>query len=325
MSMANLVDKIDKAQGGQKLSVHVIQPTQVKVSEFNFRALPYKHQDGNDPFIIVYTHSNIGKDGKQFALCPEATDGGFCPYCEAGRKIKDKMDKEEWKKIAKKFYPQKTVYIPGIARYTNSSELGFLKVSEYQNFQKEIVGILTSKQLKELFNIAPDVKYITLWDIKNGVDFVVNKNEKSASSKFETFTIKSDLKLTPAIRTTAEKEILVNFIKETPNIVAEMRKVWGCSEKITEAFISQYPKYAVQFKLVSPETETTNPTPNVDLQVDDSILPQTNNTAPADNNEDLDALINEQVESSAPSESASSTNASPELDDEYNKIMESLQ
>lgn len=320
--MANLVDKIDKAQGGQKLSVHVIQPTQVKVSEFNFRALPYKHQEGNDPFIIVYTHNNIGKDGKQFALCPESTDGSFCPYCEAGRKIKDKMDKEEWKKIAKKFYPQKTVYIPGIARYTNSSELGFLKVSEYQNFQKEIVGILTSKQLKELFKISPEVKYITLWDIKEGVDFVVNKNEKSASSKFETFTIKSDLKLTPAVRTVSEKEILVNFVKETPNIVAEMKKVWGMTEKINEAFISQYPKYAVQFKLVSSGTESANTTADVDLKVEDSVLPETN--ASIDTNEDLDALINNQVNDSAPSESTSG-NSSPELDDEYNKIMAELQ
>lgn len=235
----SLLDKINKSQGN-KLNVPVLSPTQTKVSEFAFRVLPYKHQEGLDPFIIVEMHNNIGKEKKGFALCPEKTFGRPCPYCEAGRLIKDKLSKEDWKEVAKLYYTQSTVYIPGIVRGV-SPQFSFLKVSHFNNFQKQIIGILTSKQLKELFNMPEDKEFIEIWDLKTGIDFIVKKLEKSAQSAYEQFSIEAGLKQKPAITTALEKELIINYMNNTPDLVAEIERAYGSDAKIAESFKQQFP------------------------------------------------------------------------------------
>lgn len=330
--MSSIHEQIEKSKGGKKLSVPVITPTAVKnVEEFNFRPLPYKWQPENNPFIEVHQHANIGSDKKAFGLCPEKMFGEFCPYCKLASILKDRLDKEEWKKIARKYYPSSHVYIPGIVRFSKSSEFAFLKVSHYQNFTKEILSIIQDKRLKELFKIPADSLFIKVWDLKLGLDLIVQKNEKSKSNTFETFTIKNDLKLTPAARNEEEKNIIISFLKDTPDLIKEMVSAYGASEKINQAFISQYEKYAIQFGLISSDKKSSTTEKSLPTEVSDDVstedlsdlLPKNESKS----SDDMEDVLTAQIESNDSNleKKSESGNAEIDLDDEYRSIMNELE
>lgn len=327
--MASILDQIEKAQGGAKLSFPVLSPKTAKESEFLFRALPYKHGDESNPFVEIHIHNNIGKDGKEYALCPAKTTGEDCPYCTSAKELKDKLEAEEWKKIAKKFYPSSNVYIPGIVRYAKYSEFAVLKVSAYQNFQQQIIGILTDKQLKKLFKLGDNVSYIRVFDLQKGLDFVVKKLDKSKESIYEKFEIKSELELTPAIKREEEKQLLKSYWEDTPNIVAEMAEKWGCFEKINGIFARQHPDTAVKMGLISKnDVKPKATTPSETVKEDILPMNDSNEDSPNDGNDDMDDLINQQLNSidSAPNSSAQNSAESPaeNIDDEFQALMNDL-
>jgi len=323
--MSSIQDQITRTQGGAKLTVPIVSPNIAKETEFNFRALPYKHAEGNNPFIESHVHSNLGKEQKDFAMCPEKMLGEDCPYCATAKVLKDRLDADDWKKIAKKFYPQSSVYIPGIVRYAKYSEFSFLKVSAYQNFQQQIIGILTSKQLKKLFKMSEETAFIEIWNIKQGLDFVVTLNAKSKERKYPTFTIASELELTCAHRSEEEKLIIVEYLKDTPNIVDEMIQIWGCREKINGIFVKQHPSHAVKLGLIS-EAEVSETPPeeikNSEAKEEDAMLPKS--TSPSTDAE-IDNLINaNDSEQSEDSTSDVKSDDSASADEEYNKLMADL-
>lgn len=323
--MASILDQIEKAQGGAKLTFPVLSPKTAKESEFLFRALPYKHGDDGNPFIEIHVHNNIGKDGKEYALCPDKTTGEDCPYCASAKELKDKLEAEEWKKIAKKFYPSSNVYIPGIVRYAKYSEFAVLKVSAYQNFQQQIIGILTDKQLKKLFKLGDNVNFIRVFDLKQGLDFVVKKLDKSKESIYEKFEIKSELELSPVIKREEEKEILKRYWDETPNIVSEMVEKWGCFEKINGIFARQHPDTAVKMGLIS-KNDVKPKTPAPSETVKEDILPvnDSNDDSPNDVSDDMDDLINQQIDSNDKAQNSSAGNPTENIDDEFEALMNDL-
>lgn len=318
--MASIQDQIDRAQGGSKLSFPVLSPKTAKESEFLFRALPYKHGDDNNPFIEVHIHNNIGKEGKEYAVCPSKMFGQDCPYCSTAKSLKEKLDAEEWKKMAKKFYPSSNVYIPGIVRYAKYSEFAVLKVSAYQNFSQQIIGILTDKQLKKLFKLGDDTPYIRVYDLKNGLDFVVKKHDKSKESMYEKFEIKNELELTPAIKRDEEKELIKTYWENTPNIVNEMAEKWGCLEKINGIFARQHPNHAVKLGLISQKDATKTPAPETTKE---EILPtaETNDDLP---NDDVDSLINEQISSNDKVQESANAPSDASVNDEFEALMDEL-
>lgn len=318
--MASIQDQIDRAQGGSKLSFPVLSPKTAKESEFLFRALPYKHGDDNNPFIEIHIHNNIGKEGREYAMCPSKTFGQDCPYCSTAKELKDRLEAEEWKKMAKKFYPSSNVYIPGIVRYAKYSEFAVLKVSAYQNFSQQIIGILTDKQLKKLFKLGDDTPFIRVYDLKNGLDFVVKKHDKSKESMYEKFEIKNELELTPAIKRDEEKQIVKTYWEDTPNIVAEMAEKWGCLEKINGIFSKQHPKHAVKLGLISQKDVAQTSAPE---SAKEEILPtaEQNDDLP---NDDVDSLINESIDSNDKVRESSSSPSDESVNDEFEALMTEL-
>jgi hypothetical protein len=314
--MSSVTQQIERAQGGKKLSFTVFSPKSVKESEFNFRALPYKFGEDNNPFIEVHVHNNIGLEKKEYATCPSKMIGEDCPYCKNAKELKDTLPADDWKKIAKRFYPSSNVYIPGIARFAKYSEFGFLKISAYQNFQQQVIGILTSKQLKKLFKLDESTPFIPVWNLQNGLDFIVKKLEKSKENLYERFVVESELELTPAGRKPEEIQLIKDYWANTPNVIDEMIQLWGCKEKINGIFIKQYPKYAVKLGLISQaDVKTTAETP---------ILPESNSEqTDTDLPDGLEDMMDSQLNSSDNTSSVKS-DANPELDDEYAKLMKEL-
>lgn len=316
--MSSISEQIEKAQGGKKLSFTVISPKVVKEKEFLFRALPYKHGTDNNPFIEVHVHNNIGPEKKEYALCPSKTLGEDCPYCATAKELKDSLPPDDWKKIAKKFYPSSNVYIPGIARYEKYSEFGFLKISAYQNFQQQVIGILTSKQLKKLFKFDETLQFIQVWNLKKGLDFVVKKLEKSKENMYERFSIENELELTDAVKRPEETQLIKDYWANTPNVIDEMVQLWGCKEKINGIFARQHPKYAVKLGLISKEDVKSN--------VETPILPESNSEqSGSDLPDGLDDVMDSQLDSHDKAiVSNNEADANPELDDEYAKLMKEL-
>lgn len=324
--MGGIKDKIRNTVGNNKLKSSIYKPTDIKDSEFVFRALPYKHQEDNDPFIEVYLHNNIGKDGNQFALCPEKTLGETCPYCDTARKMKDKLSGEEWKEVAKKLYPKASVYIPGIARFNKQEpQIGFLKVSQWENFKQQIVeGIMISSRLKRHFKLPDDTDFINIFDLKNGVDLVVTKLDKTASQRYAKFKIEADLQMTSAVKTKSEKELVKEYLSNTPNLINEMIEVWGCVDEINEYFLEQYPKKGSSSQQNNKSTTTSH-----SVNETESALPESEDVS----GEDLDDLMNAQFsdkESSDDQEShddADNDSDSDDMgsDDDYDSLMKDLE
>lgn len=316
---ASIHTQIERAQGGKKLSFTVISPKVVKEKEFLFRALPYKHGEDKNPFVEVHVHNNIGKEQNEYAMCPAKTLGEECPYCNNAKYLRENLEKEDWKKIAKRFYPGSNVYIPGIARYEKYSEIAFLKVSAYKNFQQQIVGILTNKQLKKLFKLNNDLDFIKVWDLKEGLDFVVKKLDKSKESKYEQFLIENELELTSAIKRDEEKQLLKDYVADTPDVLKEMVDTMGCTTKINEIFIKQYPKHAARMKMI-PESDVT--------ETSEEILPeQKEDTSSESLPDDVSDLIDTQIETNDSTQDSEDTQKpeNDDMDDEYKKLMEDLE
>jgi len=242
--MSSLISQyIERANHSNVLKVPILSPTKVAsgVTEFNFRILPYKHNENKEPIIEVIIHSGIGADKKNFALCSNMEIPDSCPYCAAAKKFRTELSKEEWSKIAKDFYGNRNVYIPGIKRGKNL-EFYFLKISGYQNFDKELISILTNRELKELFNLSEDIPYINLWDLKTGIDLIVKVNPKNEKQKNPSFTLDKALKQTPVAKTKEEAEFVKECIQNMPNLIEEMKKAYGGYTKINELFNAQFKK-----------------------------------------------------------------------------------
>lgn len=322
--MGGIKDKIRNTVGNNKLKSAIYKPTDIKDSEFTFRALPYKHQEDNDPFIEVYLHNNIGKDGNQFALCPEKTLGETCPYCDTARKMKDKLSSEDWKEVAKKMFPKASVYIPGIARFNKQEpQIGFLKVSQWENFKQQIVeGIMISTRLKRHFKLPDDTDFINIFDIKSGVDLIVQKQDKTASQKYAKFKIEADLEMSPAIKNKTEKELVKEYLADTPNLINEMIEVWGCVDEINEYFLEQYPKKASPTK-----PGKTSGTTSHAVSENESALPESDDAGVS--GEDLDDLMNAQLSDddsdidSLENEDSGSDDIGTE--DDYDSLMKDLE
>lgn len=322
--MGGIKDKIRNTVGNNKLKSAIYKPTDIKDSEFIFRALPYKHQEDNDPFIEVYLHNNIGKDGNQFALCPEKTLGETCPYCDTARKMKDKLSSEDWKEVAKKMFPKASVYIPGIARFNKQEpQIGFLKVSQWENFKQQIVeGIMISTRLKRHFKLPDDTDFINIFDIKNGVDLIVQKQDKTASQKYAKFKIEADLEMSPAVKNKTEKELVKEYLSDTPNLINEMIEVWGCTDEINEYFMEQYPK-----KTSTSKPTKSSGTPSHAVSENESALPESDDNDVS--GEDLDDLMNAQL-SDDDSDDTSMENDDSDSDDissedDYDSLMKDLE
>jgi glutaredoxin len=268
---------IERANHTNMLKVPILSPTKVATgtTEFNFRILPYKYNENKEPIIEVVIHSGIGADKKNFALCSNMETPDSCPYCAAAKKFRTELSKEEWGKISKDFYGNRSVYIPGVKR-GKTLEFYFLKISGYQNFDKELISILTDRQLKELFNLPEDIPYINLWDIKNGIDLIVKVNSKNEKQKNPSFTIDKALKQTPVAKTKEDIEFIGECIKNMPNLIEEMKKAYGDYTKVTELFNAQFKKNQTtsnseKLKTEShvPENANYNSKIEEEIQIDD--------------------------------------------------------
>ena len=161
------------------------------------------------------------------------------------------------------------------------------------------------------------VDFIQVWNLQNGLDFVVKKLDKSKENMYERFMIESELELTPAVKRPEEAQIIKDYWADTPNVIDEMVHLWGCTEKINGIFAKQHPKYAVKLGLIS-QTD-------VKESVDSPILPETNSEQTNDDLPDgLDEMMDTQLVDKDTTKSESKSETNPELDDEYKKLMAEL-
>lgn len=328
--MSSITDYINKATKTNTLNVPIISPTKVKAgtTSFNFRILPYKYNDHGDPFVEIFVHSNIGPDKKNFALCKEMENVGSCPYCQAAKKLRNELSKEEWAKISKDFYATRSIYAPGIKRGT-IPEFYFIKMSGFQNFDREIISILTDAQLKELFKLPENVEYINLWDLKMGVDLVVKLNGRSEKIKNPSFTIDKALKQTPAWTNKNEEILVKESIKNVPNLLEEMKKAWGDFSKIDDLFNKQYKKNQTTSNNNSLNTQSSTQSSNQSSNQsstsntssdNNSSVPQNENYTTDEINVD-DINIDEINNSPADNASVNNTVEDEKLDDDFDAIM----
>jgi len=264
---SSIKDKISKSGDFVQLTSPILSPTKAKETEFIFRVLPYKWQNDNDPSIEVFTHNKIGKTEKQWALCPEKMFGEFCPYCDAGKKKREQLSKEDWVLVKDKYKVQKSVYLPGFVR-KKYPEFYFLKISALQNFDKEFVGILTDKQLKKLFKLPEDLPYIDIWNLKTGIDLAVTVNPKTKEQNYITFTLKASYEQSVAGTTKEEMTLIKDSVKDMENLVESMVVAWGSSEKIIKLYNEQYGKPTTT-SLTNSSTHTPKPT-EVDETIDET-------------------------------------------------------
>ena len=302
--MSSITEHIERATRTNTLNVPIMSPTKVTsgVTSFNFRILPYKYNEHQDPFIEVKIHSKLGADKKGFALCPDMFEPDTCPYCKTAKKFRSELKKEEWDAIKADFYVQRNMYAPGIVRGA-VPQFHFLKMSGYQNFDKEVIGILTNKELKGLFNLPENVAYINLWDVKAGVDLVVNVNPKNDKQKNPSFTIDKALKQTPVATNKVEMDLVKTSLANMPNLLEEMKKAYGCKEKIIEL-------YNKQFK----QNQTTTAS-NTKAEPEQTTAVSTNESYTLD---EINSLDTDQLNAGDSIESNTVT------DDDYNALLNEL-
>jgi hypothetical protein len=304
--MKSIQDQITKAQQTNQLSSPILSPGKTDLKEFYFRVLPYIHNP-ESPFIEVYTHNNIGKNKNNFALCPKQMFGEECKYCDAGEKLRNDLSKEEWKEVGPNFYSTRSVYIPGFVR-GKTPEFYFLKVSAVQNFDKEIIGILTNSELKGMFGLG-EKDFVKIWELVSGLDLKVTVNPKTDKQKNKTFTIgPSLLGKSKAVTNQAEKDLIEKYLKnrEMPDLVQDMVKAWGSKEKIDKVFESQY------------KDSSTTSTKNTNVKTtSETSTPTTGDVIPE--NVEYDTSFDE-VETTNPSEESKVTST----DDDYDSLMAEL-
>lgn len=308
-----LIDRINKTSEFKKLEAPIISPGKCKSPDFKFRILPYKYQAGNDPFIEVWTHNNLGEQGNQFALCPEKMFGEECPYCAKYRELtKTKLDKEVWKEVTKKFQPKVDIYVNGYVR-GEVPEFYFMKVSNSENYNKEIIeNILTNVEYKELFNVDAEAKFIEIWNMKNGLNLKVRVIPTSESGQsYPKFAVTSELKMTPVASTEKEKSVVQEAIKNQINLVEQMTEAWGAKEKIDKIYSMHYGSTS---SVVKEEPKKSLPIPESDgKSVSTESIPDSKPAVDdVEYDEPLPTNDNNEVEESA-------------VDDDFDSLMSELQ
>ena len=264
--MSSIYEKIKKSQeSNYKLEVPIISPTKSPSSKFNFRVLPYKHQKDYDPFIEIYMHSDIGAKKNRFAVCPKNAYGEECVYCSAGEKVREEVSKEEWNEMYKTFKPIKSMFVPGMVRGKKGLSFAFLKIAPRDNFDRQIVKILTNEELKKLFKLPPETQYIDIWDLKSGLDLIVEVLPAKDGQKYPTFSITSALQQTPAGVKKDEIETIKEAMEEMPNLIEEYVKAYGCKEKLEQIYKEQFVKASKKSDPVPPSVDSGDDEDSVEL------------------------------------------------------------
>lgn len=92
---------------GKRGESNLWKPPQKDGEKRQIRLVAYPFSE--DPFVELFFHYGIGKDGKGSILCPNKNGGDHCPICEMGRGLWQSEDARD-KEMAKLCLPTQRYY-----------------------------------------------------------------------------------------------------------------------------------------------------------------------------------------------------------------------
>lgn len=179
------LNKEKEQQQSSKKQKDITKDILVKVDKggyYNFRAVPYIHNQDylENPFPARFYH--FGLPGQSIFYCPQKNEGKKCAVCDFVwdqlKQAKGTPEAKEWNKLLAK----KRIFIPGIIRGRENEGLKFFSLSTFE----EKMG----DHHKKLFKYFQDPKTFNFLDPENGYDLVLTYEDYTEEQQKKFFGAK---------------------------------------------------------------------------------------------------------------------------------------